>query len=125
MTKLIDHLNELKATADDRAKAKAEQERRDREEAERSEIRLGKEEAERVIPSFEQRILTRAEDNETALEVPVQSSSQTKALTLWEAAYTTTITQYFEDQGLRVEQVQTASRVAGPKRYNTILRITW
>lgn len=126
MTKLIDQINELKATAEARAAAKEEQDRRDRAEADASEIKLGKEYGEHHIPEYTKKILKYAEDGSAReLEVRVQVNAEAKALTLWESAFANTVTQHFEDQGLTVEQKQSTTSVASGKRYTTTLFISW
>jgi hypothetical protein len=126
MTKLIDQINALKATATERAAAKAEQDRRDLEEANASEIRLGVDQANVVIPDLASRVMRVAEDGEeTQIGIPIQTASTKTELTLWEAAYASTITQHFEDEGLTVEQRQAARNTATGKRYNTTLYISW
>lgn len=126
MTKLIDRINELKATAAERAVAKAEQERLDREEANASEIRLGVDSAHTSIKNLSHRVIQAAEDGEeTQIGVPIQTASVSANLSLWEAAYASTITQHFEEEGLTVEQRQVAKNSATGKRYNTTLYISW
>ena len=126
MTRLIDQINALKATATERAAAKAEQERRDREEANASEIRLGVDAAKTAIPNLAERIIRVAEDSEeTQIGVPIQTASTTTELSLWEAAFASTITQHFEDEGLKVEQRQTTKNAATGKRFNTTVYISW
>jgi phage/plasmid-associated DNA primase len=126
MTKLIDQLNELKATATVRKAQRDEEERLARIEAEQSEIKLGKEHAESMIPSITKKILRYADDGEYhSTDVLIQSNGKKKELTPWEAAYALTLTQHFEEQGLTVTQSQSPKGSVHGNVYNTFLYISW
>jgi hypothetical protein len=126
MTKLIDRLNDLKATASIRKAQREEEERLARIEAEQSEIALGKDHAEQMIPTITTKILRYADEGQYhSTDITIQLNGSKKELTPWEAAYAATLTQHFEEEGLTVTQSQIQKATATGHVFNTYLYISW
>lgn len=131
--KLIDQLNELKATKETRAALREAQRIRQEQEHKLWIVRAGAEQAAASFDSIKEQIIRVAERNDaTEYEIPVQTTARDYSMDEYDAAYAEKLADLLRTEGLGVEWVRTTQEPGNGSyyqfsevRYNTTLKVTW
>lgn len=132
MTKLIDQINELRATAQERAEQRRLEELAAQAMIVEEDSRHGREWAESTLDSIRGNILSLASDNQSSTTITVQSNSNQYEMTAYESAYSTTIANGLTDEGLTVKLVRNEHKPQGASSftpsystYSAYLFVSW
>jgi hypothetical protein len=132
MTKLIDKIKELQATATERAEQKRIVELTRQAEIAEEDSRLGREYATSLLETIRGNILSAAAEGQPSTTITVQTNSTQYELSAYESAYSATIGASLREEGLTVSLLRKEHHPQGASSgqtsystYSAYLHVSW